>query len=379
MKNNRLPIYIIFVLVGIAIVYRMSNPPPPPIPGPIGGFPVWNSTAKMGQMASQSLNSAGTMWAGAWNYKPNTGTERSAIWMIDFNGYTAKSCVLPDGSADIGAIGWVDDNTVGVIRLNSDDKLVYIDAGTGKIKRTGSLDEKVTIDQVIYWPPKSDKIVALLGGSSKPTTLAVLSDKTGMVGKEVTFDLPKDGVVETGGAISPDGNSFVFSVADPAAKDGRSFYLADTKTGLAKKIFDLGAVPGRIEGIWLSPAGVLMVCKIKNKLECVVYDVASGKVSALPSGVGDLAKWPGAPKSIGFTTYYGGYKFDLATAKTKVIFNLSKKDSERDQEWRDMIRDNRLYPLKNGNSVTISESNNAIDIRELKKNGEWNRDLLKRF
>lgn len=380
MRNNRLPLYIIFLLVGIALVYRVAHPPAPPIPGPIGGFPTWTSVQQLGQMASQSVNPAGTMWAGAWNFSPNGGTERSAVWVIDFEAYEARPCLLPGGT-NVQYISWADDGTIRAwCDRMADGKgqgIVSIDAATAKVKSSQASEAKIA--RVICWPGKSDILLAETTEKGSQITLAALSLAEKAVGKEIAFALPKDGALYSDAGVAADGSSFVFSISDPAAKAGRAYYLADTKTGTAKKAFDLGDVPGKIEGIYPSAAGVLLVCRVKETLANVIYDPATGKLGVQDGGVGDLAKWPGAPKSIGFTTYTGGYEFDLATGKTTSIFDMSKRTSDADERWRDSVRDSRLYRLKSGNLIAISESAGATEIREIKKDGTWYRNLITRF
>lgn len=393
MKSNRLPLYLVFVLIGLAIIYRITNPPVPLTPGPIGGIPTWRSTVAIGKMISQAVNPSGTRWAGVWAEPAKDGKARSAVWIIDFNSYSAKSCLSPE---DVSAeyLTWADDNTIRLICSSTSAKgkgpgIVRIDASSAKVKSPAHFVPEVA--RILYWLGGSDVFVAEVADQSGKTTLAAFTargDGASMVGKQVSFAMPKDGEFYTHAGIAADGGSFVFSVADPAANDGRSYYLADTRTGAAKKMFDLGDAPGGIEGIWPSSAGVLMVCKVREenhkdkttvtKLEDVVYDPATGKLAEQKGGVTDLGKWPGAPKSIGYTTIDGGYSFDLATGKNKTLFDLSKKTSFADKQLRDLISMSQLYKLASGNYVTVSEMGGSVDIREMKPNGSRYRDVLQR-
>lgn len=378
MKNNRLPLYLLFVLVGAALVWRVANPPAPRLPGPIGSFPAWKSIATIGDMASQATNPAGTVWAGAWNQKMADGKMRSAVRLIDFAGYSAAESAMPSGLT-AQYLSWADDGKLRALCADSgkDAQIIYIDAATGERKQDTKLGESV--QRVLAWPAGSDKIAVVLDEDDSSANLAVLSESGGdVVGKEIKFDLPKDGAVEDGGGIADDGGSFVFSVSDPSAADGRAYYVADTATGTAKKAFDLDSLPGRIEGIWPSKAGVLLVCSIDDKLEDVTYDPATGQLTERQDGVGDLAKYPGAPKTISMTSYNGGFEFDVATGKTKTVLDMSKRNSESEKYWRDFLRNSRLFKLKSGNFVTVAETSGAIDIRELKPNGSVYRAYLSR-
>jgi hypothetical protein len=382
MKSNRLPLYIIFVLVGVALIWRITNPRAPMLPGPMGGLGGWRSLRTLGEMDSQATNPSGTLWAGAWNEAIKSGESRSAVRIIDFNEYSTKSCALPDG-IKIEDLSWADDNTIRVSFTSTTDSakglgIILVDAAAGKVK--GSANYCADAAQMLHWPNGSNTFVAETAG--KPDALAAFSSGDGatckMIGKKVPYGAAKDISLYKDAGIAPDGSSFVFSLADPAAKNGRSYYLADSQAGTAKKAFELGDVPGRIEGIWPSAASVLLVCNVKDKLEDVIYDPATGKLVVQPNGVGDLGKWPGAPKIIALTSYDGGFEFDLATGKSKAAFDLTKRTSNADKGWRDMIRGSRFYRLKSGNFVTVSESSGAIDIRELKPDGEWYRNMLPR-
>ena len=387
MTKNRLPLYLVFVLVGLAIIYGITNPRPPLPPGPIGGLPNWKSTVALGMMVAHSTNPSGTMWAGAWTEKPNTGPARSTVWIIDFSGYAAKPCILPEGT-DVHYLSWADDNTIRACcsRAGSNAKgpeIVFIDAAAGKVKSSTSCGANIV--RPVYWPNGSPVFVAETVGKPDQMLLAVFggggapnSKACEMIGKPAPAGGPPDVSLFTDAGVAADGSSFVFSLTEPAAKDGRSYWLANTRTGTAKKMFELGAVPGRIEGIWPSAAGVLMVCKVNHKFEDVLLDPATGKLIERLKGVGDPGKWPGAPKSIAYSTANGGFDFDLATGKNKTLFDLSKRDSYADKHLRDLISDSRLYKLKSGNYIAVSETSGAIDIRELKPDGSRYRDLLPR-
>ncbi len=391
MKNNRLPLYVIFLLIAVAIVYRITNPPAPVVPGPVGGMPMWRSQVAIGKMIGQAVNPSGTRWAGVWTEPDNSGKARSAVWVIDLNGYTAKSCFSPE-DVDAESLTWEDDNTIRLICSSSSAKgkgpgIVRIDAASAKVKSPAYFVPGVK--RILYWPGGSDAFIGEVAAPKGTTVLAAFVGqgyKASMVGKQVEFAMPKDSEFYTQAGIAADGGSFAFSVADPAANDGRSYYLADTTTGVATKMFDLGDsdLPGGIVGMWPSPAGVLMVCKdVKNKknmgkLLDVIFDPHTGTLTEQKGGVSDVSKWPGAPKTIGYTTLNGGFSFDLATGKNKTLFDLSKKTSYSDKQLRDIIGMSRLYKLKSGNLAAISETSGAIDIRELKPNGSLYRNVLPR-
>lgn len=383
MKNNRLPLYVVFVLIAAAIVYRITNPPAPAMPGPLGKMPAWKSTVALGKMISQAVNPSGTRWAGVWVEPDNTSGARSAVWIIDFNRFTAQSCLVPK-DVEPQSLTWANDDTIRLICTSASGKgkgpgVVSIDAASARVKSRTYFAPEVA--RIVYWPVGSDVFIGELAGRKGKVTLAAFSgrdDKASIIGRPIDFDMPRDGEFYHQAGIASDGRSFVFSVTDPAANDGRSYYLADTGAGTAKKMFDLADAPGLIEGIWPSAAGVLMACKIDGKLADVLYEPSTGKLVIHKGGVPELARWPGAPRSIGYTSIDGGFSFDLATGKNKTLFRLKKAGSYAEQQLRDAISMCRLYRITSGNLITVSESSGAVDIRELKPDGSLYRNVLPR-
>ena len=379
MKGSKLPLYALVAVIALAVIYGIVSPPAPLLPGPIGEFPTWKSISARGTMTAHATNKAGTMWAGAWSEEVG-GSMQAAVHVIDFNGFSAQNIDLGK-DISVRYLSWSDDNTLRADIGNASVLLIDVESGKKPDRMLVFTSVETRWVQVLSWPAGSDRLAALLEKKGKNLKMAVFSasDESGKaVSKEVSFDLPEGADLDSGTGVAADGSSFVFSVSDAAAKDGKSFYLADTATGTAKKAFDLGELPGRIEGIWPSAAGILAVCKDKDKLKNVVYDSVTAKLVVQPSGV-DLSRWPAAEKSIAFTTFNGGYEFDPATGKTKTLFDLRKKDSTEAKMWRDFLRDSRIYKIKNGNYITVSETGGAADVREVKDDGTVVRALLSRM
>ena len=384
-KGSKLPLYALYAVIALALIYAVANPPAPQIPGPVGKFPAWKSTTVVGKMTAQAVNPAGTMWAGAWS-DSSKDKAQSAVHIVDLNGFGVKSYALPEGSP-VELINW----SGGTVRAccGAGDKgleVSVLDAATGKPKSSDSIGG---VKRVLAWPDGSDVLLAESEASPRASAsnmvLMVVSAKSGgeAIGKGVEFDLPKDASLAKEAGVVPDGSSFVFSVSDPAANDGKSFYWADTNTGIAKKAFDLADVPGKIEGMWLSKDGILMLCRVRgnskkgDSMKAVLYSEATGKPVLQKQGA-DLKRFPGAPKTIAFMTYDGGYEFDLSTGKTRTLFDMRKKTSSEDKGWRDFLRDSRLYKLESGNFVAISETGGLIDIREIKPDGKIGRAMISR-
>lgn len=335
-------------------------------------------------MTSQAVNPAGTKWAGAWNVEPKDEPVRSAVWLIDFPESTAKPCQLPEGTF-VTDVTWADNDTVraltadsGNLALVGKSSMVYIDVATAKRERV--IPFKTAVARVLAWSPGLDKFVAQLPDSGEGLRLAVLSETGEPLGKEVTPELPARAELYTDAAVSSDGTLFVFSISDTEAKGGRSYYLGNTTDGAAVRMFDLEQLPGRLEGMWVSPAGILLACTVHEDMVAALYDTESGNLKVMKKGVGADVKstWPGTQEEIRYATYSGGYGYDLASGKKKVLFDLKKSGSVDDDEWRQTVQGARLYPQKGGEYVSIKLMTGSIDIRGLAKDGTKARDILAR-
>ncbi len=395
---NRIPYIVLGVLVLVAVVYRLANPPQPTPPGPRGEFPSWRSGDAVGKMSSQAVNPGGTMWAGAWN-EEEAEVLRSAVWIVDFADHDARLAEMKKGWFT-SYVGWADDNTARVLLVDaknpnvvSESDVAYIDADSAKIDRTVPL--KNPVKRILVWPAGSEKFVAELVHEGAQTRLAVLSESGEIIGKVVEPELPEGAKFYADAALSAEGDAFVFSISDKAARGGRAYYIADTRQGNSKKVFDLKDIPGRLEGMWvvgnpryiseLMPsvgdvvATVLMVCSEKEKFRAAEHAFYKGKIETLKKGVGKTALqeyWPDAPEQMLFVTYNGGYRFDLASGKTKKLFGYSDLRA-RDEMWRREVRNGRLYPIEGG-YISVSVNANRVDIREMNKKGIVERNLLPR-
>lgn len=372
-SNNRLPIIILGLLVLVAVVWRLTNPPAPTPPGPYGAFPGWRSSASLGQMASQAVNPSGTMWAGVWSDKPKSGPTRSAVWIIDFKGYEARMCKLSDGTTPSSMI-WADDDTIALLdQTGSSGAIVsFIKANDAKISRTVKISD--SLDRIAAWPSGSPVFVGET--DAKTIRLALYSNTGERLSPEIAPDMPDGAKMQGDAALSVDRTSFVYAVQDDSVEGGRVYYLANAREGSAKPIFVLGDLPGRVEGIWVSDAGVLVACLERESMKAVVYDPGTAKLRSAKAGE-VAAGWPNAPRKLRYVTYDGGYSFDLATLKTRKLFDLTKL-SRTEGYWRDSARGGMLYPL-DGKYVSVAMAGGTVDIREINKDGTAGRDLLPRY
>lgn len=381
--NNRIPIIVLVALVLIALIWRVANPPAPLPPGPLGAMPTWNSMSKLGDMGPWATDPSGTMWAGAWNLKAKSGTLRSAVWIIDFEKEQSALCHLDDG-AYVSSLWWANDKTVGVLKLNTKDveaaeksEVFYIDAATGKVER--SVELKTPVARILDWPAGSDKFVAQLAGTDN-VKVAVFNESGEIVGKEVSVDLPSTVEFHRVAALVPDGGLFVFSVLEDELGGNVSYYLGNTKDGSAKRVFRLNDLPGRVEDMWVSPTGILMVCSERDRLQSLVYNISTGaldRVGKVGKGMDFAKNWPDAPKRMTFVTLTGGYTLDVRRDKVSREFKFPELTARRDY-WRQEVQDGRLYPRKDHDYTSVSLMANAIDIRIIKKTGTTGRELLSR-
>ncbi len=388
-RNNRLPYYILALLVLTAIIYRIAIPPAPPIPGPLGQMPNWDSMTKVGEMGPWAVNPSGTLWAGAWNKKEDDKI-RSAVWIIDLANKKATPYEM-NKDLFVSDLYWETDDKVQVLALDSDDpsevrgsQLVSIDARKKKIGKPKEI--RPTIVRVFGRLPhvatSGGQVLAVqLADEQERFRIAVLNNSDmSIVGKEAIIDVAPSNRVGRVAAIDHDKAEFVvFSIVEGQIGGNDRFYLANTKTGNVKQVFSAEDLPGRVEGVWVSTAGILLVVSERDKFHRIKYDPATGKIEDVkPNTKLDLAKnWPDAPKSMMFVSYNGGYELDLDKGTVERLFDLTKLDRMTGY-WREQVQDGRLYPRKDGSYTSISALANTIDIRIIKKDGSKAERLLPR-
>lgn len=370
--NNRIPIIALGALVLVTIIWKIANPTPPPVPGPTGQMPSWTSTLRVGDMTACAVSPDGTKWAGVWSKPAKGGSLESAVWIIDLNKQSAISHRLK-GVKYNTCISWADDNTVRALyRNNSETAIAYIDASTGKQQRSQSL--KCDFQNVIAYPAGSDKLVAQAPNSGANMELSVFSEKGDALDKKIAVSLPKDTNFGSVSALDKDGRQFIFSAGD--GKGSFIYYLGNSQTGTVKPAFTLSQLPGKVEGVWISDAGVLVACSVFERCYRMIYNPTTGKLMEVKSAV-DLKNWPDAPKSIMLVTFSGGYSFDLGSGKVTKLFDYTKLDRSEDS-WRSNVNGGRLYPRKDGGYTSVSLTNGTIDIRTLNKDGLKPQDILTR-
>jgi len=379
--NNRLPVYILAILVLVALIWRAANPPVPPPPGPLGVIPNWDSLTKVGDMVAFGTNHSGTMWAGAWNEKTRTGQRRSAVWFIDLEKPAERHVEVP-GRVHVSSLFWKDDHTAGVLTVDAEDPtistrsvVVFYDARTGK--QTGTIEPSPRLARVLAWQPERRAFVGQVAGLKTGVELLVFDENGAEKGKPVVLELPAETQLAAAAALSSDAGLFAFGAMQDSVGGSVTYYFADAVAGVAKKAFTSDDLPGRVEGLYVSSAGILVVTANRDKFDTLAYDAKTGKIGPIKAGTDLNALWPDAPKTMMFVSYTAGYEFDLATAKAKRIFSLGKKQTS-ENAWRQEAQDGRLYARKDGNFTSIAHAAKSIDIRVVDKKGKLVSDVLPR-
>lgn len=374
----------------VALIWRVANPPKPPIPGPLGAMPNWDSTTKLGDMGPWAVSPSGELWAGAWNVRKD-GKMRSAVWVIDLANRQANHCELDQGRY-VSGLDWKDDKTVRVLTIDTDDpaeaeksEMVLVDAAKCEAGAPTKLDEPVTriLGRSARTSASSGPAIAVqIARGRGRATVAVLNESDmKVIGAQCSTEVADSAHPGRVAAVdSATAKLVVFPMAAGQIGGNDSYYLADTRAGTVRPAFRAEDLPGRVEGMWVSPeAGVLMLVSERDKFHRMVYDLASGKLREVaPKTKLEVAKsWPDAPKSMMFVTYNAGYEVSLDTGVAKRLFDLGKLD-KFNGFWREQVQDGRLYARKDGGYTSVSDIANSIDIRVIEKDGAKNEPLLPR-
>lgn len=385
--NARIPVVFLALLVLVALIWRIANPPAPPLPGPLGTIPTWDSRTKLGEMSSCAVSPSGRYWAGAWNERTKNGDLRSAVLVIDLEKSRSYQQGMKPG-VFITSVGWADDKNLWALLVDAENAADITQAKMAWIRRVG--EDRLSYDvkrlsqpvvRILDWPCGSKLFLGELKDSS-PAKIGVFTKDGELVGKCAQVQIPRGSSIGKTGALSTDGRFFVFSIIEDRIGGMVSYYLADSATGSSKKILNSQQLPGRVEGMWISPYGILISCAERENFHALVYRFSPQPklmpISKYQPQPVELKKyWPNAPEVIMFATYNGGYALSLANGKVKRLFDLTKLDRYSDV-WRREIQDGRLYPRKDGDYTAISVLADEVDIRVIKKSGQRGPNILPR-
>lgn len=369
--NSRLVYYILGILVLIAVVVRILNPPEPLPPGPVGQTPTWKSGTALGNMDSWAVNPEGTMWAGAWNAQEKDKL-RSAVWFIDFAKAQPNHIVF-ESPAYVHSVVWVDDNVVAVLKTDSGDpgkidksEIIKIDSRTGKTAQ--KMDADVPIAAIVAWLNESNTFMARLAGDTKTIRINTFEYGGGSVGKEIALEGNEEVSIDRLASLSLNAEYGAVCIREDRVGSEKTCYFLDFKNGASKAMFKQADLPGRLEGMWAAPAGVLLVTSERDKFKTLIWNSTDGKLSELGKSGLNISAWPSAPKSIMFVSYNAGYDYTIETGKTKELFDLSKL-GKNEEMWRREVQEGRLYPRPNGDYTSVSYAAGSIDIRTITKDG----------
>lgn len=176
--------------------------------------------------------------------------------------------------------------------------------------------------------------------------------------------------------VDPDGKRRGYRIE--VGEDKTYTFLTDAGTSV--RAFEAKSIPGKIEGAWASPAGILVLCRDADTFTRHQWSAATGKLSLITKegfGVDVKADWPEVPQEMFFVTYRGGFRVSPIDGSVKQIFSYKDLPAD-DEHWRGNVEDGRLYPRKDGGYTSVSFSAGTIDIRVMDEKGRVKRDLLAR-
>ncbi|MGQ9454708.1 MAG: hypothetical protein ACUVRS_06255 [Armatimonadota bacterium] len=383
--NTRIPVIILACLVLAALIWRIANPPSPPLPGPLGAIPTWDSSTSLGEMSACAVSPSGRYWAGAWNEKTRSGELRSAVLVIDLEKSRSYQQAMKPGYF-VTSVGWEGDSRVWAVVVDSDDPVEATKAGIVWIHRVGDsglscdlVSLKQRLIRILDWPVGCEYFLAHQGMSDSRARIGVFTRRGEPVGRYAEVSVPKGSSVGGMGATSRDGRLFVFSIIEDRIGGMVSFYLGDSKTGALRKVFSSQDLPGRVEKLWVSGEGILIVCAERENFHVMKYDLGAGLIAPAGRMKPEYMKahWPDAPDRMMFSTYNAGYELRLSDGSIRRLYDLTKLGRFSDA-WRRQVQDGRLYPRKDGDYTSISLLANEVDIRVIKRSGDRGANILPR-
>jgi len=379
--KNRVPMYFLVLLFLAALVWRAVHPQPPRLPGPLGVSPSWRSMSAIGKMGPSSISPDGRHWAAAWNALDRSKQPYAAVWIIPTSPQRRPVNRRVEPGAVVSSLFWADSNTVRLLitkrsarhRLLS-SRLLLFDASNPDSAHTLRLDNQV--ESILAWPPGSDTMLARLDGTK--VTLATLTSQGKIVGKSAVADISSGSHLGALAAISPDGRLFVFSVVQTALGGSLAFYLGNTTDGSTKLLFTTDELPGRVEHLSVSPAGVLLVTAVRDNFQTILYPWDSSRLQTPDQRpeINLALSWPDVPRSMDFLTYDGGFNYAPLSGKKKPVFSFGTTDRLTDL-WRREAQDGRLYRAGDY-YVSISLAAGAPDIRRITRDGKNQTPILAR-
>ena len=381
--NSKIPAVILGLLVLLAIIFRINNPPSKIPPGPLGHMPSWISSNQIGKLDDQSINMDASLWAGVWNQKIDDKS-RAAVRVIDFSSNSSKLTYFKD-NAYIADLFWVNNTTLRILVLDTDklDKvkessIIDLDSNNGNVIKTTKLP--VATLKIFAWSKDFSSYSALYKDQNGQTLVAIFDITNNVVNKPVAIELPKNTSFGNKAALSADNKSFIFSVSDSMNDISAPYYLVNSVSGTIKKAFITSDIPGKIEFMSLSDLGVVIVASARDKFNTVVYNLADSKIVMLHeySNKAALIKLcPDLPKDMMFISYSKGYNYNPIEEKTTPLFSMAGFNKDEDL-WRMEVQGGRLYPSKDGSYISVSYSIGTADIRVISKDGHMKNSILPR-
>ncbi len=370
MKNRPL-IYGLFALALFAIIWRISNPPQSPIPGPIGSPSHWHSTSAVGAFAAMQISPDGTHIAGIWVDSKQPKVLRSGIRIINTNDNTQTAIQLPD-NFKANNLSWNNDRVLVAGSIPKGKwQIIEVRASNKGIRAHSETSSDV--GSIISWPAGS-KYFLSEKSSEQNSTLSVFDDKGTPYGQPVI--LPNCSLVKWNqfNILSQSGDCAVVSVLPNLDSSGfPNVYFCDFQNGTAKLISS--KLPGRIQDVLVSRQGALIVCVLRGKITCVLYTPSDSKLAVLnsvPVKWSPNTLWPGTNNPLNLFVNDSLLQLDLTTLSITKVFTYKDLDSTS-ATWQTLVAGAQCFLTASGDYISASVEAGEPDIRRFSKKESENK------
>ena len=372
--KNRPFIYVILAFTLIAIIWRISNPPQLPIPGPIGSPSNWNSASSIGVFVSTQINPDASKVAALWVDTKLSDTPRSGLRVINTKDNTQTSILLPENFKSNG-LSWNND-ILTVAGSTQSGKWQFIEVSPSSKSISVLSNTNTDIGNIISWPPGSRYLLSEKS-TLQNTTLTVYNQQGSAYGQSV--DIPNCSVTNWSqvNTLAQRGDCAVVSVLPNSDTSGfPNVYFCDFQIGKAKLISN--RLPGRIHEVLVSRQGVLIVCVLRGQCTSVLYNPSDSKLSLLKSVPVKWAPntlWPNTNSPISLFVNDSLIQLDLSTLSVTKIFTYKDIDATS-ATWQTQVAGARCFPRGNADYISINTDTGEPDIRRFAKSESENKYIM---
>lgn len=373
MKNRPL-IYGFIALLLIATIWRISNPPQLPTPGPVSSPPHWSSTSTIGDFVCMQVSPDSSQVAGIWVSELPNVPVKSGLRIMRTNINTQIAIPLMDGFKANG-LSWKGAKVI-VSGSMPDNKSRYVevDPSTQRYKTLSQFD--TIIDNVISWPADS-KFLLSETTTNQSITTTVLDDKGSPVGKSVVIPNCTSLKWNQTNTLSTDGDCAVISVLPIADSSGfPNYYYCDYKTGSASLISN--KLPGRVQELLVARAGVIIICVLRGKCTTLLYnptDLKLIELKSIPLSWSPHTLWPSSKGCFTFFANEATLRLDLSNLSVTRLMEFKNVDSPN-AAWQTLVANAPCVLMPSGDLLSISIDAGEPDIRRFSKNSSKNNYLM---